>query len=111
MNPNEMMSDSDSDHTVEPDNNFTPPSIVRTLSQTLNTGVKEKSIISSKKKGDCTQAAAIAKTPATPLLKGLMKTKSCKTSVEMAQMIVPLTSEQFMMTAEVTAEFLVQIFA
>ena len=43
------------------------------------------------------------------LFKGLMKTKTCTTSVEMAKMMVPLISEQLTITAEVTTELLVQL--
>ena len=42
---------------------------------------------------------------------GLTKTKACTTSVEMAQMMVPLISEQLIMMAEVTTKLLVQLSA
>ena len=57
------------------------------------------------------QTTTSIRTPPTTLAKGLMKIKTCTTSVEMAQMMVPLIREQFIMTAEVTTELLVQLSA
>ena len=57
------------------------------------------------------QTTTSVRTPPTTLAKGLMKTKTCTTSVEMAKMMVPLISKQFTMTAEVTTELLVQLSA
>ena len=105
------MSDSNSNHIVVPDDDVPLHSVVRALSGTLNAEVEEDSGISCKKKGDRAQATTSTKTPSTLLLKGLIKMKSCKTSVDMAHMMVPLMSKQFMVTAEVTTEMLVQIYA
>ena len=51
------------------------------------------------------------RTPPIMLVKGIMKTKTYTTSVELAQMMVTLISEQFTMTAELTTELLVQLSA
>ena len=88
------MSDRDSNHTVVTDDDTPPPpSVVRTLSRILNTEVEEDRVIPRKKKGDGTHMTTRAKTPKILLFKGLMKTKSCETSVEMVQMMVPLISK------------------
>merc|ERR1740124_224620 len=51
------------------------------------------------------------RTLATTLSMELMKTKTSTTFVEMAQMMVPLISNHFTMTVEVTTEILVQLSA
>ena len=51
------------------------------------------------------------KTPTMTLFTGLLKIKMRKTSVEIAEMIVPLVSDQFTMTTEVTTELLIQLSA
>jgi len=95
------MSDINSNHTTLLDNDVPIPSVVRTFSRPLNAEVEEGSIIPGKKKYDGTSAMTSVKTPVTPLFKGLMRTKSYKTSVEM---MVPLIIEQLTMMAEVTTE-------
>ena len=82
-----------------------------TLSQTLNAEVKKDGGIPRKKKGDGTHATTGPMTLATPLSKRLMKTKSCKTFIEMSHMMVPLISKKLTITAEATTELLVQMSA
>ena len=77
----------------------------------MNTEVDEDTVIIRKKKGNNTSATTSAKTPTTLLDKGLMRTKVCKTSVEITEMIVPLINKQFTMTAKVTTELLAQMSA
>jgi len=55
------------------------------------------------------QTTTIVRTPSTTLAKGLMKTKTCTTSIYIAKIMVPLISGQFTMTAEVTTELLIQL--
>jgi len=103
------MSDNDSNDTIIPDDVLSPPSVVRTLSQIMNVKVDEDMVIPRKSKRDDTQTTTSVRNPATTLSMGLMKTRTCTTSVEMVQMMVLLISEQFKMTAEVTTELLVQL--
>jgi len=51
------------------------------------------------------------KTPTTALFTGLLKMKMFNTPIEMAEIIIPLISKQFTMTAEVTMELLIQLSA
>jgi len=77
----------------------------------LNTEVEEDMAIPRKKKGDGTYVTVYVKTPTTTLFMGLMKTKNCKTSIEMTEIMVPLVSEQFTMMVEVTTELLILLSA
>ena len=103
------MSDSDSNDTGIPDEFLPLPSVVRILSQILNVKVDGNMAILRKPKRDDTQTTTSVRAPTATLSMGLMKTNTCTTSVEMAQMIVPLISEQLTMTTEVTTELLVQL--
>ena len=105
------MSNSASNDTVIPDKVLPLPSVIRTLSWTLNAEVDKDMEIPRKPKKDNTQTTTSVRSTTTTLSMGLMKTKTCTTSVEMAQMMVPLISKQFTMTAEVTTELLVQLSA
>jgi len=98
------MSDSNSNDTVVPDVVIPLPSVARTLSRTLNIEADEDMEISRKPRGDGTQTTTRIMTPGAALSMGLMKMKTCTTSIEMAQMMVTLIIEQFTMMAEVTAE-------
>ena len=66
------MSDSNSNHTVVLDDNVPLPSVIRTISQTLNAEVEEDNVIPQKKKGDGTPAITSMNTPTTPLFKDPM---------------------------------------
>ena len=68
-------------------------------------------LIPLKKKGSGTYVMANIKTSAMTVFTGLLKTKTCKISVEMVEMIVPLISKHFTMTADVTTELLIQLSA
>jgi len=105
------MSDRNSNNTIIPDNVLSLPSVVFTLSRTLNAEVDEDMEIPRKPRGNGTHTTTSVRTPATTFSIGLMKTKICTTSIEMAQMIFLLISKQFTMTAEVTTEPLVQLSA
>ena len=64
------MSDRNSNHTVVPENGVSLPSVVRTLSGTLNAEVEEESAIARKKKGNGTPTMTSMNTAVTPLFKG-----------------------------------------
>jgi len=67
--------------------------------------------IPRKSRGNGTQTTTSVRITATTLSMGFMKTKTCTTSVEMSQTMVPLIRKQFTMPAEVTTELLVQLSA
>jgi len=101
------MSDSESKNTVILGNDVPILYIVCTLSRTLSAEVEDNTVIPYNKKGNDIPATTSVKTLSTSLEKGLIRKKSCKTSVEIAEMIVAMISKQFTMTAEVATEFLV----
>jgi len=106
------MNDSNSHHTIVSDHDVPIPSVVHTLSWTLDAEVDEDMIIPRKNKGNDTSVTASVKIPKTTLYnKGLVKTKLCKTSVEMEDMIGPLISKKLIMTEKVTTILLVQMSA
>jgi len=105
------MSDSDSNDTVIPGDIFHLPSVVRTLSQTLNAELDKDVAIPRKSKRNNMQTMTSVRTPATTFSMGLMKKKICTASGEIVQMMVPLISKQFTTTVEVTSELLVQLSA
>ena len=82
------MSDSDSNDTVIPDEVLPLPSFVHTLSRTLSAEVDEDMAILRKSKRDNTQITTNVRTPEKTFCMGSMKTKTCTTSIEMAQMMV-----------------------
>jgi len=87
------MSDSDSNNTVIPYELLSLLSVVRTLLKMLNAEVDEDMAIPRRTKRDDTQITTSVMIPATTLLMGSMKTKTCTISVEMAQMMVPLINK------------------
>ena len=105
------MSDSDSNDTIVPDKVLPLPSAVRTLTQMLNAEVEDCRAITRKQMMYNELTLMSVRTPSTTLAKGLMKTKTCTISVEMAQMMVPLFSKHFTMPEEVISELLVQLSA
>ena len=92
------MNGRNSNYTVVPDEVLPFPSVVRTLSRTLNAEVDEDMEIPRKPRGDGTQTTTSVRTPTTTLSIGLMKTKTYTTFVKMDQMMVLLISENFTMT-------------
>ena len=66
------MSAIDSKYNVVLDDNVPLPSVICTLSRTLNAEVEEDSIIPRKKKGDVTPATTSVNTLTTMLFKGPM---------------------------------------
>ena len=96
-----------SNHNVVLDDDVLLPSVICILSRTLSAEVEDNTVIPYNKKGNDIPATTSVKTLSTSLEKGLIRKKSCKTSVEIAEMIVAMISKQFTMTAEVATEFLV----
>ena len=84
------MSDSDSNDTVIPDKVLPLTSIIHTLSRTLNAEVDEDMAILRKLKRDDMQTTTSLRTPVATLSMGLMNTRTCTISVEMAYMMIPL---------------------
>jgi len=68
-------------------------------------------LIPRKKKVSGTCTTVNIKTPTTTLFMGMLITKTCKISDEMAQMMVPIISEQFTMIVDITTELLIQLSA
>jgi len=66
-------------------------------------------MIPRKKKDGGTCVMANINIPTRTLFTGLLKSKTCKTFVEMADIMVPLISGMFTMTVEVTTELLIQL--
>jgi len=105
------MNYSDSNNNAIPDDVLLLSSVVRTFLRTLNAEEDKDMVIPRKSKRDNTQMTTSVRTLATTLSMELMKTKTSTTFVEMAQMMVPLISNHFTMTVEVTTEILVQLSA
>ena len=105
------MSGSESDCTIVLAEFLPLPSVVLTLTQTMSAEVEELTAIPAKQTRYDEQTKTSVRTPPMTLAKGLMKTKTCATSVDMVKMMVPLISKQFTMMTEVTTELLVQLSA